>query len=280
MDRLRRPPALGAVRRPARGRRPLAHVGLGRAAQAAVVGQPRVRLDSALGAPAASLSVKLCDVFPDGTSALITRGTLDLAPRRSGAGATGARRAVRRRPAPRRLRLPAGRPATGSGSQWPARTGRTPSPRPAPVTLTVHGGTLTLPALARLGDRRRRVRRPARSRRPRTPRDVTWSITDDVCAAPRPARCAAVSSYEIPARRHRAGRTTGARSASTDAASPSGPPPRRRTASPGPASSVAASLSTLRVDIGPDGYDVVIEADAFDDDEQVGHREWREHLPR
>ena len=29
--------------------------------------------------PAASLSVKLCDVFPDGTSALVTRGTLDLA---------------------------------------------------------------------------------------------------------------------------------------------------------------------------------------------------------
>ena len=39
-------------------------------------------------------------------------------------------------------------------------------------------------------------------------------------------------------------------------------------------------VSTLRVDIGPDGYDVVIEADAFDDEEQVGHREWREHLPR
>ncbi len=36
-------------------------------------------------------------------------------------------------------------------------------------------------------------------------------------------------------------------------------------------------VSTLRVDIGPDGYDVVIEADAFDGDEQIGHREWREH---
>ena len=39
-------------------------------------------------------------------------------------------------------------------------------------------------------------------------------------------------------------------------------------------------VSTLRVDIGPDGYDVVIEADAYDDENQVGHREWREHLPR
>jgi hypothetical protein len=39
-------------------------------------------------------------------------------------------------------------------------------------------------------------------------------------------------------------------------------------------------VSTLRVDIGPGGYDVVIEADAFDDEEQVGHREWRETIPR
>ena len=45
----------------------------------AVVGQPRVRLRLSSSAPAASLSVKLCDVFPDGTSALVSRGTLDLA---------------------------------------------------------------------------------------------------------------------------------------------------------------------------------------------------------
>ena len=44
----------------------------------AVVGQPRVRLRLSASAPAASLSVKLCDVFPDGTSALVSRGTLDL----------------------------------------------------------------------------------------------------------------------------------------------------------------------------------------------------------
>ena len=31
---------------------------------------------------------------------------------------------------------------------------------------------------------------------------------------------------------------------------------------------------------GQASYDVVIEADAFDDEEQVGHREWREFVPR
>ena len=44
-----------------------------------VVGYPVARLRVSADRPAASLSVKLCDVFPDGTSALVTRGTLDLA---------------------------------------------------------------------------------------------------------------------------------------------------------------------------------------------------------
>ncbi|WP_372736082.1 CocE/NonD family hydrolase, partial [Nocardioides sp.] len=47
--------------------------------EAPVVGQPRIRLRLSADAPAVSLSVKLCDVFPDGTSALVARGTLDLA---------------------------------------------------------------------------------------------------------------------------------------------------------------------------------------------------------
>jgi predicted acyl esterase len=39
-----------------------------------LLGHPVARLVVAADAPAASLSVKLCDVFPDGTSALVTRG--------------------------------------------------------------------------------------------------------------------------------------------------------------------------------------------------------------
>ena len=38
--------------------------------------------------------------------------------------------------------------------------------------------------------------------------------------------------------------------------------------------------STMRVDIGPDAYDVAIDADAFDGEDLVGHREWRESIPR
>src|SRR5262245_35915120 len=43
-----------------------------------VMGHAIVRLDVTVHAPVAYLSAKLCDVFPDGTSALVTRGFLNL----------------------------------------------------------------------------------------------------------------------------------------------------------------------------------------------------------
>jgi predicted acyl esterase len=43
-----------------------------------VLGHPRVRLVVGSSSPVAYLSAKLCDVFPDGTSALVTRGILNL----------------------------------------------------------------------------------------------------------------------------------------------------------------------------------------------------------
>ena len=46
-----------------------------------VLGHPRVRLTISSPHPVALLSAKLCDVFPDGTSALVTRGVLNLAHR-------------------------------------------------------------------------------------------------------------------------------------------------------------------------------------------------------
>ena len=46
-----------------------------------LLGHPRVRLSVTAAAPVAYLSAKLCDVFPDGTSALVTRGILNLAHR-------------------------------------------------------------------------------------------------------------------------------------------------------------------------------------------------------
>lgn len=50
-------------------------------AELVILGHPRVRLRVASSHPVAFLSARLCDVFPDGTSALVTRGVLNLAHR-------------------------------------------------------------------------------------------------------------------------------------------------------------------------------------------------------
>jgi putative CocE/NonD family hydrolase len=48
-----------------------------------ILGHARVRLSLTSSVPVAHLSAKLCDVFPDGTSALVTRGYLNLTHRSS-----------------------------------------------------------------------------------------------------------------------------------------------------------------------------------------------------
>jgi len=115
-----------------------------------ILGHPRVEVRVTSSAPVAFLSAKLCDVFPDGTSALVTRGLLNLAHRES-----------RERPAPlepgtpyraevelevtswifepgHRIRLDL------AGSDWPNAW-----PPPAAATLTFErgGSALILPGV-------------------------------------------------------------------------------------------------------------------------------------
>ena len=115
-----------------------------------ILGHPRVEMTLTSSAPVAFLSAKLCDVFPDGTSALVTRGLLNLAHRES-----------RDRPSPlepgtpyraevelevtswvfepgHRIRLDL------AGSDWPNAW-----PPPAAATLTFErgGSTLILPGV-------------------------------------------------------------------------------------------------------------------------------------
>src|SRR5438034_990477 len=115
-----------------------------------ILGHPRVGVTITSTAPVAFLSAKLCDVFPDGTSALVTRGLLNLAHRES-----------RQEPSPlepgapyqvevelevtswafepgHRIRLDL------AGSDWPNAW-----PPPAAATLTVErgGSALMLPVI-------------------------------------------------------------------------------------------------------------------------------------
>ena len=115
-----------------------------------VLGHPRLAVRVGASAPVAFLSAKLCDVFPDGTSALVARGFLNLTRRRSLTGpeplAPGVVEPVELEldatswvfPAGHRLRL------SLAGSDWPNIV-----PPPGPVTLTVErdGSALSLPVV-------------------------------------------------------------------------------------------------------------------------------------
>ena len=209
--------------------------------------------------------MKLCDVFPDGTSALITRGTIDLA--------------FADDPVDLLLDACAYRPDPGhvlrvsvAGSDWP----NTIAP-PAPVTLTVHGGSLSLPLWTETG-----LAPPTSCRASdasaEEPDGVTWSITDDVLRRTTTVATHLVAEYDTPhggtALEDYAGevgvdRRTFAQWADATTT--------YRLTWPG----VDVRLvSAVRVDIGVEGYDVVIVTDAYEGDEQVPHREWREHVPR
>ena len=112
-----------------------------------IVGAPTVTLMLAADKPAAQIAVRLCDLRPDGTSALITHGVLNLAHREShefpAAIVPGERFTVRlaldqiayRIPAGHRLRLAV------STAYWPYIW---PSPERACVTISA--GDLSLPA--------------------------------------------------------------------------------------------------------------------------------------
>ncbi|MEP9365359.1 CocE/NonD family hydrolase [Nocardioides sp. CN2-186] len=243
-----------------------------------VVGQPRATLRVSASAPQASLSVKLCDVFPDGTSALVARGTLDLA----------FRDGVHGSPSPlvpgqeydvvvdldacayfwtpgNRLRI------SVAGSDWP----NTVAP-PAPVTLTVHGGSVSLPLLEGAY--------PAPTFTPGAPHSsesidgTTWEISDDVLRRTTTARTHTVSEYETPydglAREDYFGEVSVERRT------------HHQTAHAvttydleWPGADVQVT-STMDIAVTAAGVDVTIDLDATLDGAEVSHRTWSEHIPR
>jgi len=163
-----------------------------------IVGQPVARLQVSATAPDASLSVKICDVFPDGTSALVTRGSLDLTLRESVHGApsrlvpgetydvTVELDACAYEWAPgHRLRI------SVAGTDWP----NTVAP-PAPLDLTVHEGTVSLPVLT--GDHPAPTFGPGADHSTESDEGVAWEVTDDVLRRITSCRTHQVSTYPTP----------------------------------------------------------------------------------
>jgi putative CocE/NonD family hydrolase len=245
-----------------------------------VVGHPVARLRVSADQPVAYLSVKLCDVFPDGTSALVSRGSLNLTHRD---GHTQPEPltpgevydvdveldacAYRFDPG-QRLRIAA------AGADWP----NTAAP-PRQVTLTVHGGTLTLP----------RWEGPSPHPAPtltvvesdelvESGEGVTWAIERDVLA--RVTRCVVDhgSSYETPddgrATEHYRGtvtvdhRTFEQRAHAETSHTISWP------------EATVSSRGVLDLVADAECYRVSIVLEATDGDEVVGRREWHEDFPR
>lgn len=244
-----------------------------------VVGQPRVRLRLTSSAPSASLSVKLCDVFPDGTSALVTRGSLDLA----------FRDGVHSAPVPltpgqeydvlldldacayelgpgHRLRL------SVAGADWP----NTVAP-PGPVTLTFHAGELSLPTWGG-SSQEPPVFQPGATTSSEDPSGVSWVVERDVLGRTTTCRVSSQSSYEVPHHGRAAESYSG--SVSVD----------RRTFEQGASADCTFDLSwpgtevrvhaTMDVAVSGDEYEVTIVTDVHHDGRQIAGRTWREHIPR
>jgi hypothetical protein len=161
-----------------------------------------------------------------------------------------------------------------AGADWP----NTVAP-PAPVTLTVHGGSLQLPTRSGALDHRTTPTfAPGAAVSGEDAAAVSWTTTDDVLRRTTTCSVRHGSTYDTnhegTATEEYAGavtvdRRTFAQRAEADCTF--------RLAWPDIDVRVA---STMRVGVTAEGYDVAIEAQAFEGDEPVGRRSWSERLPR
>jgi uncharacterized protein len=244
-----------------------------------VVGHPVFRARIWATVPTASLSVKLCDVFPDGTSALVSRGTLDLAYRDGVHGAPAPLVPGREYQVEIVLDACAYQWSSGqtlrvsvAGADWP----NTVAP-PEPVTLNLRTASLTLPLLDE-GSYPTPAFGPGAEHSSESTEGVGWAIHHDVLARTTSATTRSDSRYLSPydgtAHELYVGEVTvDTRSFAQTA--------RANTVFdltwPGVAATVRSSMT---VDVTPASYDVSIWVHAEHDGAEISHRTWRESIPR
>ncbi len=252
-----------------------------------VAGHPRLTVTVTADAPVAFLSAKLCDVFPDGTSQLVTRGFLNLCHRESSLA-----------PAP----LVPGAPVTVTleleatawifeaghrvrldvaGTDWP----NTWSP-PAPVTLAVDAATLRL-ALPTLADAT--GAEPVPEFTPAPPDDdehdpsgdrpTVWRIDHDVLASETRAVVDHGTTYDAEHGSRVEEHYTGEVTVSTDDPGIARATATARFAVAWPEVRVH-SEARLDVRSDADAFDVTVDLDVHQDDELVRTRSWSRRIPR
>ncbi len=244
-----------------------------------ILGHPVARLRVSADRPVAFCSVKLCDVFPDGTSALVTRGSLNLTHRDGSASPTllepGREYDVDvvldacayEFEGGQRVRLAV------AGVDWP----NTAAP-PEPVTLTVHGGHLELPVWSGTPPYDPPAFTAGDATSAEDPTGVTWRTERDVLH--RTTECVVDhgSTYDVAhggtATEHYRGRVgvdlrSFAQWATADVAF--------RLSWP---EAAVSTRSTLDVRIDAEAYDVTIGLEVTDGDRTVGSRRWQRRIPR
>jgi predicted acyl esterase len=243
-----------------------------------VVGHPVFRARMWATEPAASISVKLCDVFPDGTSALVARGTLDLAYRDGVHGPASPLVPGREVQVEVVLDACAYQWTPGNtlrvsvaGADWP----NTVAP-PAPVSMTLRTASLTLPFLD--GDFPEPSFEPGEEHSSETTDGVGWSIHHDVLTRTTSATTRTESRYSTPYGGTAHELYLGEVSVDT-----------RTFAQRAYANTVydlswpgidVTVRSTMTVDITPTSYDVSIWTQATLDSEAISERSWTESIPR
>ncbi len=247
-----------------------------------VLGHPRVRLQVSADSLAAYLSVKLCDVFPDGTSALVSRGTLNLGCRN---GLESVEPLVPGEVYDVDVELdacaysfdPGHRIRVSiAGADWP----NTAAP-PGPGALSVSGGELELPVWSGPSPFREPLLTPGGDAG-KDAAGVTWRVERDVLAGTTTCVVDSGSTYETPyggtATEHYAGRVT------VDAATFGQRTEATTTFTLRWPDAEVSTTATMDVGITADSFDVTIDLAASErrgvDWRVVGERSWREAIPR
>ncbi len=247
-----------------------------------LLGHARLAARVAADRPVASLAARLCDVAPDGTSVLITRGLLNLTHREGHeepvpltpgefVDATVELEATSWRVRPgHRLRLAV------TGVDWPNSIA---PPRPVTLTLDAGASTLHLPVAADEAE-------PAPAALPHLPPPpvpetaaITWRISDDVLARVTSCTVDHGSTYPVVGPGSCTDRYTG--TVTVD---------RRtwgQTATSGavfeiawPGHPVVRAEATVEFRADADGFDTTVTVAATEDGALVGSRTWHQRLRR
>jgi predicted acyl esterase len=249
------------------------------AEEMSLLGHPRLRVRLRCSEPVATLSAKLCDVFPDGTSSLLARGLLNLTHRSSSTAPQQLTvgdwvdvdlelEAMVWDAAPgHRLRL------SVAGVDWPNTVA---PPRPLTLTIDRSASTLLLPLAGRS---------QAASGLPLLPppddgdpgAGVTWRLERDVLGRRTSCTDEHGSDYEVDGgqvRERYSGRVevaTGTFAQRAEAAADF--------TLTWPEAAVRARAD-LVVEAGPTSYDVDLTVETWQDGEPFGSRRWTRSIPR